>query len=95
LINDIIQYVSGNCSFKIFPAEVNLKDILQFCFNVLKTLVECNENKASNIQTILDFDRKLENLKIITDENDPKYIFKDFDYEHNLPICKKFPQIIN
>ena len=41
---------------------------MEFTFNVLKILVECNENKVKMIETLMKIDEKIESLKVFTDE---------------------------
>jgi len=72
LINDIIQYVSDLINVKLCRTEIKLKDLMEFCYNVLKTLIECNENKSDKIQTFLIVDEGIKDIKI--DENRLKQI---------------------
>ena len=74
LINDIIQYVSNSIHFKVTKIELNLRDVLDFSYNVLKTLVECNESKVNRIKTFLIVDDEIDKLVIISDENRLKQI---------------------
>jgi signal transduction histidine kinase len=78
LISDIIQYVSNSTNLRIVPSEFKLNDTLDFCFNVLKTLIECNENKNSKIKTILNIDEKVKNITISLDEHRLKQILLNF-----------------
>jgi len=74
LIQDIIQYVSEASSIKVSSSVVNLKDILSFCYDVLHTLIDCNETKSQKIDTFLDYDEAIDNLNILSDENKLKQI---------------------
>ena len=74
LINDIISYVSGSSQLKIFKQEINLREVIIFCYNILKTLVECNEMKRNNIDTSLEIDDLIDDFIIISDENRVKQI---------------------
>ena len=74
LVYDIVQYVSCSSDLKIFKQEINLREVIIFCNNVLKTLVECNEMKADKIETLLEIDDNIDHLKIISDENRLKQI---------------------
>jgi nitrogen-specific signal transduction histidine kinase/CheY-like chemotaxis protein len=74
LIQDIINYVSEASSLRISLSKVNLKENLDFCYDVLQTLVECNEKKSKNIETFFDYDKRIKHLKILTDENKLKQI---------------------
>jgi signal transduction histidine kinase len=69
LVSDIIQYVSNNVNMRIHKTKVSLNEVLDFCFKVLKTLVECNENKCNRVESILDFEEDLYNFVIETDEH--------------------------
>ena len=51
LINDIVQYVSGSNDLMLLKEEINLREVINFSFQVLQTLVECNETKANKIKT--------------------------------------------
>jgi signal transduction histidine kinase/CheY-like chemotaxis protein len=75
LIQDIIQYVSESSKLKISLNNINLKDILHFCYEVLHTLIDCNENKSQSIETFLDYDQRLNQINILSDENRLKQIF--------------------
>ena len=74
LINDIISYVSGSNQLKIFKQQINLKEVIIFCYNILKTLVDCNEMKRNNIDTSLEIDDLIDDFIIISDENRVKQI---------------------
>ena len=56
LISYIVQYFSDSYNLKINKIELNIKDIVDFTFKVLKTLLESNENKMNKFKTILDVD---------------------------------------
>ena len=74
LINDIIQYLSDSKNVIISKIEIKIREILEFTFNVLKTLIECNENKVNKIIPSLHIDDKIDEFKIISDENRLKQI---------------------
>ena len=74
LISDIIQYASDSIDLRLNIVEVNLRDELEFCYNVLKTLVECNENKANKIKTSIIIDDIIDSLEVATDQNRLKQI---------------------
>ena len=78
LISDIIQYVSNSINLKLNKSEIILKEVLDFGFNVLKTLVECNENKVNKIETMLDNDENVEDIAVLSDENRLKQILLNF-----------------
>ncbi len=52
--------------------------MLLFCFEILKTLVECNENKRNKIETLFEMDQNVMNLKLHTDEHRLKQIILNF-----------------
>jgi len=68
LIQDIIQYASEETKIKISLAEVKVKEIMVFCYDVLQTLIDCNENKSIKIKTYLQCDEEIDNLIISSDE---------------------------
>ena len=51
---------------------------MEFSFNILRTLVKCNENKANSIDTILEIEEKINSLIVFTDENRLKQIILNF-----------------
>ena len=74
LIQDIIQYVSEVSTLKITLSKIYLKEILDFCYDVLHTLVDCNENKSEKIKTYLQYDERINDINIYSDENKLKQI---------------------
>jgi signal transduction histidine kinase/CheY-like chemotaxis protein len=78
LIGDITQYVSDKLDFKLFKKEIGIKETLDFSYNVLDTLIKCNENKVNRIQTKLLIKDSLESIRILTDENRLKQILLNF-----------------
>jgi signal transduction histidine kinase len=78
LITDIIQYVSEYVNMKITNNEFNPKEVLDFCNNILKTLIECNENKSGNIITYTEIDESLDDILISTDETRLKQVILNF-----------------
>ena len=74
LINDINLYVSESSDLKITKMKINIIDIIDFCFNILKTLVECNPNKANKIQIIKIIDENIHNVTIYSHDNHLKQI---------------------
>ena len=78
LISDIIQYVSNSINLRLNKSEIILKEVLEFGFNVLKTLVDCNENKVNKVKTILENDENVENITVMSDENRLKQILLNF-----------------
>lgn len=80
LVNDIIQFTSHSQNrenIQIFIEQVNLKTILEFCFNILKALIICKEAEKS-IKTILDMADKIENISVRSDDMRIKQIILNF-----------------
>lgn len=71
LTKDIIQFCNigsnGQPDFQLNFQKVKLKGILDFCFEILKTLLYCQENKKG-IKPIFLYDKSLEDHEILTDE---------------------------
>ena len=71
LISDIIQYTDNtikSTEMKININFINFKDLMDFCFQILNSLLFCNINKKEKIKTSMIFDESLEFLKILSDE---------------------------
>lgn len=70
LINDVIQFVSNDEVFeiKIQRSKINLRKILNFCYDILKTLLALNESKIIHIKPVFSFDENLDSFDIISDE---------------------------
>jgi len=70
LINDVIQFVSNEkiSDIKILKTKINLKKILSFCYEILKTLISLNESKQLYIKPIFVYDNILDNYDIFSDE---------------------------
>jgi signal transduction histidine kinase len=71
LISDIIQYTNNSIEssgIKININFVNLKEVMDFCFQILNSLLFCNINKKEKIMASLIFDESLELIKIMSDE---------------------------
>lgn len=69
-VNDMINY-ANNFDFGIMKIEkghVKIKDILNFCFDILEALVYCFADRAEKVKTDLIIDPDLENKKIMTDD---------------------------
>jgi len=77
LISDIIQYISG-LEKKIKKYELDIREVVTFCNQVLDTLVTCNFFKGNNIKTSLHIDEGIDNVKITSNENKLKQILLNF-----------------
>lgn len=80
LVADMINYVNINhlADIKICKAKFKLKEILIFCFDILKTLVECNNNKKQNIKCDLIISEPYDTIEIDLDEIRVKQILLNF-----------------
>ncbi len=70
LINDITQTLNHKLTenYKLNIVKIDLKNILLFCFNILKALLKCYEDKSSRINASFHYDDNLDNYTIYTDE---------------------------
>jgi len=80
LISDIIQYVSIQ---EIKELNVNLspldsKDIINFCYQTLISLLACNKLKSEKITPHLSLDEDIENFIAESDENRIKQVLLNF-----------------
>jgi len=80
LINDITQTLNKKLieTYKLNIVEINLRNILEFCFNILKALLRCYDDKTARIQPKFEFDENIENFKIFSDEVRLKQIILNF-----------------
>ena len=67
-VNDVTVYVSNSIDLNLFLTKIKIREVLYFCFKILKTLIECNESKSNKIETQIYIDDKVDKLSIITDE---------------------------
>lgn len=70
LISDIIQYVNlkNLNELKLQTTEINIREILGFCYQILNSLLSCNKNKRENISTNLLIDHEIDRFIIKGDE---------------------------
>lgn len=69
-VNDLIKY-SENFDFgtKILDiVNINLKELLTFCFDILQSLIHCTGDLANKVKPILNINPSLENKVFKTDE---------------------------
>lgn len=81
LISDIINYVNIiNLREDIIlnKSKFKFKECLDFCFALLKTLIECNNNKKQNIKCDLKIEDSLSYMEIALDEWRIKQILLNF-----------------
>jgi len=80
LISDIIQYVSIQDinDLKVNISTLNVKEIINFCFQTLNSLLACNKVKSEKITSYLTYDEAIENFKAESDENRIKQIILNF-----------------
>ncbi len=77
LINDICNY-ANSIVIKQERHQIDILDLSEYCFNILKTLVECHENKVSNIKISREIYCNLKSFKVFRDENLIKQILLNF-----------------
>lgn len=79
LISDLTQYCNNFCveDIQIFVDKINLYDILDFCLEILKSLLIC-KNRENSIKTILNFRDDINLLTIKSDEIRLKQILLNF-----------------
>jgi len=75
LINDVIQFSSFQASekdpnngIKINIEQINLREILEFCYNIAKALINCNQTKSAALKACLKYDNLIQNFIIRSDE---------------------------
>ena len=70
LISDIIHFSNYKSleEIKLNPENINLREITNFGFNILVSLLRCNKLKNDAIQPILEFDEKIDKKVIKADE---------------------------
>lgn len=71
LINDVIQYsqigISANLiKFNIEP--INLREILEFCYSIGESILNCNQNKKNSVKLLFEFAKEIEKYIIRSDE---------------------------
>jgi osomolarity two-component system sensor histidine kinase NIK1 len=76
LISDIVHYLNpfDNHDIKIQKDNINLKENMNFCFEILKSLISCNRTKMENVKAEMHIDSSLNDLNIYTDEQRFKQI---------------------
>ena len=77
LINDICNY-ADSITINQERHEIDILDLSEYCFNILKTLVECQENKVRNIKISQEIHCNLKLSKVFSDENLIKQILLNF-----------------
>lgn len=70
LISDIIHYNNNKDPKKIRVnfSTIDFKELTEFCFQILESLLFCNIKKKENIKTSLIFDEKVQYVKTESDE---------------------------
>ena len=74
LINDINRYVSKSSDLNEEKIKINILEIINFSFNILKTLVETDEKKSNDIKTYSVIDDNLQNLTVYSNDTHLKQI---------------------
>jgi len=80
LISDIIQYANDKNinDIKIKKEKVNLRLIMEFCFNILKCLLNCNKTKSEIVKAELILDEDIDGFSVYSDEIRLKQILLNF-----------------
>ncbi len=70
LISDIIQYTNLKMieDLNVHMIEIDIENILIFCFQILNSLLFCNKEKFENIDTKLIISKEIKNYSIEADE---------------------------
>jgi signal transduction histidine kinase len=70
LVNDIIQYSStkSRINQKVNKEPINLLELIEFCYDILESLLNSNKSKKENIKSILDLDPIIHRIIIYSDE---------------------------
>lgn len=69
-VNDLINYSENfeNKTFKLSNDEINIKELLTFCYEILEALIFCSGNKNNTIKPVLYIDEEIEDLVFTSDE---------------------------
>ena len=80
LISDIISFtnIKNSNDIKIKTGRINLREIANFSFNILKSLLKSNKSKCGSIQPLLEFDDEIDSLVVEADENRLKQIILNY-----------------
>ena len=80
LVNDVIEYskMGETLDIETNLRPINIKEISNFCFEILKCLIDCNSLKYERIKPILYFDERLSERKIVSDEIRIKQVLLNF-----------------
>lgn len=80
LISDIIQFVNIQelNDLKVYICDLNIKEILEFCYQILNTLLSCNKLKGENVESVIYIHEEIEQFQAESDENRIKQIILNF-----------------
>lgn len=80
LISDIIQYscLSDISDIKINKSNIDISEILNFSFDILNSLLQCNKLKKENIRTKLVLDKNISSYTVQADEIRLKQVMLNF-----------------
>jgi len=78
LTSDIIQYRKTLNDITISKNIINVKELLHFCQEILKILLNCNKSKSQKIRIILSLDEEIDQMQIYSDETRLKQILLNF-----------------
>jgi len=80
LMQDIIYYTS-NLNFEsisVIMTDIDLKEVVNFGHDILNCLLRCSGNKLNTIKSSINYDERINNLKIINDGTRLKQILLNF-----------------
>lgn len=80
LISDIIQFSNYENmeKVKIQKEKINLRDVLEFCYDILKSLLHCSKIKSEKIKTLLSIDHDITKSVVFSDAVKLKQILLNF-----------------
>lgn len=70
LVNDIIQCSSNkdNKNVRLNKETIEVKELIEFCYDILESLLNTNKSKLANVKPVLDIDPIISNVRIYSDE---------------------------
>jgi len=78
LASDIIQCRENLADIVIHKSIISVKDLIKFCSEILKILINSNKSKSNNINVFLNLDQDIDLMHILSDENRIKQILLNF-----------------
>lgn len=70
LIRDLMQFLSNEKieSIQVEISKVNLRHIVKFGYEILKTLLSMNEVKKNRVETLIEYDDIIDHIDVLSDE---------------------------